>query len=137
MARPTLSSSQSFFHEHLHEDEEIRFILEGSGFFDVKTLPEEDDRWIRVALDAGDLLVLPPGVRPLPILSPRRGFPRLTALPHIQIYHRFTLDEGNSIKAMRLFKDEPKWTPYNRSEEIDNNPFRQEYLAGLRKGISS
>jgi mannose-6-phosphate isomerase-like protein (cupin superfamily) len=62
---PTLLSlSQSFFHEHLHEDEEIRFILEGSGYFDVKTPPDEDDRWIRVALEAGDLLVLPPGVRP-------------------------------------------------------------------------
>ena len=35
------------------------------GFFDVKTPPPEE-KWIRVFLTKGDLLVLPPGVRPLP-----------------------------------------------------------------------
>lgn len=29
---------------------------------------------------------------------------------------------------MRLFKDEPKWTPLNRSSEVDSNKYRREYV---------
>jgi 1,2-dihydroxy-3-keto-5-methylthiopentene dioxygenase len=33
------------------------------------------------------------------------------------------------IHAMRLFKEEPKWTPLNRSEDLDANPYRKEYVS--------
>ena len=29
---------------------------------------------------------------------------------------------------MRLFKEDPKWTPLSRGKETDANPYRQEYL---------
>lgn len=34
---------------------------------------------------------------------------------------------------MRLFKDEPKWTPLNRSDELDSNPQRQGYVTQYLK----
>ena len=41
-----------------------------------------------------------------------------------------TLTDFNSqyIQAMRLFKDEPKWTPLNRNSDLDANTHRKQYV---------
>jgi len=44
---------------HTRSWQEIRYILDGSGYFDVRNL---DDQWVRVAMEKGDLLVLPAGI---------------------------------------------------------------------------
>lgn len=70
-----------FFQEHLHPYDESRLILEGSGFWDVR---DGDGKWIRFRVEKGDMIVLPPGM-----------------------YHRFTLDTHNYIKALLLYSETP------------------------------
>ena len=80
-----------FFQEHLHTDEEIRFVTAGGGIFDIR---DRHDDWLRVHIDAGDLVVIP-----------------------AHSYHRFTLDERRTITCKRLFKDTSGWTPVPRDIE--------------------
>jgi len=94
---------RNFFQEHLHEDEEIRYVLDGTGYFDVRR--DKDEAWIRIEVSGGDMIVLPAGM-----------------------YHRYTNDVKDYVWVMRLFKDNPKWEAINRGERADGVPSRAEYL---------
>lgn len=96
---------RQFYTEHYHEDEEIRYIKDGEGYFDVR---DNNDRWIRACVQKNDLLILPAG-----------------------IYHRFTLlSRLQNVSALRLFKDEPKWEAINRSKNRET-PARLEYARSI------
>ena len=74
-----------FQDEHLHTDDEVRFVLSGAGIFDIRSL---DDRWMRVVVEPGDLLVVPK-----------------------ERHHRFLLTEEQQIRCVRLFQDQAAWVP--------------------------
>lgn len=77
-----------FVGEHLHTDDEVRFVLAGAGVFDIR---DTADRWMRVTVEAGDLIVVP-----------------------ADRYHRFTLTAAQHIRCVRLFKDRGGWVPHYR-----------------------
>ncbi|MEM7436586.1 MAG: cupin domain-containing protein [Myxococcota bacterium] len=74
--------------EHWHEEDEVRFILEGAGVFDIRS---RDDRWMRVIIEPGDLIVVP-----------------------AERHHRFELTEARTMRCVRLFQDESGWVPHYR-----------------------
>jgi 1,2-dihydroxy-3-keto-5-methylthiopentene dioxygenase len=90
-----------FYQEHIHDAEEIRYVLSGSVYFDVRSMT---DTWIRVRLAKGDLMILPEG-----------------------LYHRATLGMEGRCHLMRLFKGLPEWTSYPRPQE--EHPSRKLYVS--------
>ncbi len=90
-ATPNLEAlCDKFKGEHFHDDDEVRFVLEGAGVFDIRSL---DDRWMRVRVEPGDLIIVPAGR-----------------------FHRFFLTEEKQIHCVRLFKDSAGWIAKYREE---------------------
>ena len=77
-----------FADEHLHTDDEVRYVLEGEGIFDIRSA---EDRWMRVTVERGDLIVVP-----------------------ANRHHRFFLTDLQTIRCVRLFKDRGGWIPVYR-----------------------
>lgn len=77
-----------FVDEHRHDEDEVRFVLEGEGIFDIRS---RSDRWMRVVVHPGDLIVVPTGT-----------------------WHRFFLTETKTMHCARLFQDKSGWTPHYR-----------------------
>ena len=84
-----------FQREHHHTDDEVRFVVDGSGIFPVKL----EGRIVEIHVGAGDLIIVPAGAR-----------------------HWFELDENKKIKCIRVFKTPSGWEAiYNENEKATMN----------------
>ncbi len=81
-----------FDKEHYHTLDEVRFVVEGEGIFDVR---DTSDRWVRIEVDAGDLIIIPANK-----------------------YHRFYLKQSKNIRCVRLFLNNEGWAPLYRESEV-------------------
>ncbi|MBI3651752.1 MAG: cupin domain-containing protein [Acidobacteria bacterium] len=74
-----------FKSEHWHDEDEVRFIIEGRGVFHIHP---QDSPVVAIEVEAGDLLRVPRGT-----------------------LHWFNLCADQRIRAIRLFQDPAGWTP--------------------------
>lgn len=88
-AMPNLDAvCAKFDKEHCHTEDEVRFVLDGDGIFDVR---DDANEWIRIEVKAGDMIIIP-----------------------AQKYHRFYLTPSKHIRCMRLFANHDGWAPVYR-----------------------
>jgi 1,2-dihydroxy-3-keto-5-methylthiopentene dioxygenase len=82
-----------FSREHFHDEDEVRFIIEGRGLFHIhpRTGPV-----FAIEVEAGDLIRVPRGT-----------------------HHWFDLCAERRIRAIRLFQDVSGWTPHYTDSGVD------------------
>lgn len=82
-----------FNSEHWHDEDEVRFIVEGRGLFHIH--PKEGPVFA-IEVEAGDLIRVPRGT-----------------------HHWFDLCADRRIRAIRLFQDSSGWTPHYTGSGVD------------------
>ena len=82
-----------FSREHWHDEDEVRFIVEGRGLFHVHP---PDGPVFTIEVEAADLIRVPRGT-----------------------HHWFDLCADRRIRAIRLFQDPSGWTPHYTNSGID------------------
>jgi 1,2-dihydroxy-3-keto-5-methylthiopentene dioxygenase len=104
-----------FNSEHWHDEDEVRFIVEGRGLFHIH--PKEGPVFA-IEVEAGDLIRVPRGT-----------------------HHWFDLCADRRIRAIRLFQDPSGWTPHYTQSGVDKNfqpvCFGPAYFPPLRPGARS
>ena len=81
-----------FDKEHCHTLDEVRYVVEGEGIFDVRN---KSDHWVRIVVEEGDLIIIP-----------------------AKTYHRFFLTSVKKIRCVRLFLNHEGWTPLYRDAAV-------------------
>jgi len=84
-----------FNSEHWHDEDEVRFIIDGRGVFHVHPPGE---MVFAVEVGSGDLIRVPRGT-----------------------HHWFDLCADRRIRAIRLFQDPSGWTPHYTKTGVDQN----------------
>lgn len=89
---------KKFSSEHWHDEDEVRFIIEGRGLFHIH--PPKGPVFA-IEVEAGDLIRVPRGT-----------------------HHWFDLCSDRRIRAIRLFQDPSGWTPHytNSGEDARFQP---------------
>jgi len=113
-ATPGLDAMLNRFNsEHWHDEDEVRFIIEGRGLFHIHP---RQGKVVSITVEAGDLLRVPRGT-----------------------WHWFDLCQEKRIRAIRLFQDTSGWTPHYTRSGADRHYqpvcFGPSYVAG-RSAIS-
>lgn len=98
-----------FSREHTHDDDEVRFVIEGRGIFHIH---QKNAPVVAIEVEAGDLIRVPGGTE-----------------------HWFNLCADRRIRAIRLFKDPAGWAPNYTDSNVDSNYqpicFGVSYIAGI------
>lgn len=81
-----------FSREHWHDEDEVRFIIEGRGLFHIHPA---SGAVFAIEVEAGDLIRVPRGT-----------------------HHWFDLCVDRRIRAIRLFQDTSGWTPHYTGSEV-------------------
>ncbi len=84
-----------FNSEHWHDEDEVRFIIEGRGVFHIHPL---QGPVVAIEVEAGDLIRVPRGT-----------------------WHWFDLCPERRIRAIRLFQNPAGWTPHYTASGVDKN----------------
>jgi len=82
-----------FSREHWHDEDEVRFIIQGHGIFHIHP---KDSPVVAIEVEAGDLIRVPRGT-----------------------WHWFDLCSDRQIRAIRLFQDPAGWTPLYTGSGLD------------------
>lgn len=83
-----------FSREHIHDEDEVRFIIHGRGLFHVNP---QTSPVVAIEIEAGDLIRVPKGT-----------------------LHWFDLCSNRQIQCIRLFQDPSGWTPVYTNSGVDD-----------------